>query len=206
MSMSELIDKAGRSAPRRVSGTMDGNKPDGACCPVRNVLRWVSVTVLLRHRGNVRSGVANPAPLREQCRARLWSAFDAEPCRDAKKALQPRDVKKREAFTVRDLSHEALKRAAYFVHQAHWLLSRFPDGAYQDIGGLCKLVSRAEIAANDYSLTPGRYVGVAVVLDEEDDEAFVTRMMEIHGELNELNDKAAQLAERIGRNFEELLA
>lgn len=141
----------------------------------------------------------------KQCRARLWTAFDAEPCRNAKKALQPRDIKKREALTVRDLSHDALKRAAYFIHQAHWLLNRFPDAAYQDICGLCKLVSHAEIAANDYSLTPGRYVGVTVSLDEEDDEAFVTRMKEIHSELNELNDKAAQLAERINRNFEELL-
>ena len=141
----------------------------------------------------------------KQCRARLWSTFDVESCRDAKKALQARDVKKREALTVRDLSHEALKRAAYFIHQAHWLLSRFPDGVYVDIGGLCKRVTRAEIADNDYSLTPGRYVGVALSLDEEDDEFFVTRMMEIHSELKELNDKAAQLAERIGRSFEELL-
>ncbi|MDI1231318.1 MAG: N-6 DNA methylase [Methylobacter sp.] len=141
----------------------------------------------------------------KQCRARLWSAFDAESCRDAKKTLQPRDVKKREALTVRDLSHEALKRTAYFIHQAHWLLSRFPDGVYVDIGGLCKQVTRADIADNDYSLTPGRYVGVALVLDEEDDEAFVTRMMEIHSELKELNVKAVQLTERIGRSFEELL-
>lgn len=142
----------------------------------------------------------------KSCRARLWSAFDAEACRDAKKALQPRDVKKHEAATVRDLSHEALKRASYFIQQSHWLLSRFPDGVYQDIGGLCKRVSRADIAANDYSLTPGRYVGVAVgSQDDEDDAAFFTRMKEIHSELAELNDKAVLLAERISSNFEELL-
>jgi type I restriction enzyme M protein len=140
----------------------------------------------------------------KQCRARLWSAFDAEPCRDAKKALQPRDVKKREALTVRDLSHEALKRAAYFIHQAHWLLSRFPNGVYVDIGGLCKEVKRADIADNDYSLTPGRYVGVALVLEEEDNEAFVTRMIEIHSELKELNDKAGELSEKIQSSFLEL--
>ena len=140
------------------------------------------------------------------CRARLWSAFDAEACRDAKKALQPRDVKKHEAATVRDLSNEVLKRAAYFIQQGHWLLSRFPDGEYQDIGGLCKRVSRTNIADNDYSLTPGRYVGVAVGgQDDEDDEAFLSRMQEIHSELAELNDKAVLLAARIGSNFVELL-
>ncbi|MFM2407780.1 MAG: hypothetical protein RL358_522 [Pseudomonadota bacterium] len=142
----------------------------------------------------------------KSCRARLWTAFDAEACRDTKKALQPRDVKKHEAATVRDLSYEVLKRAAYFIQQGHWLLNRFPDGEYQDIGGLCKRVSRADIEANDYSLTPGRYVGVAVGGDnEEDDEAFMTRMQEIHSELAELNDKAVLLAERINSNFEELL-
>ncbi|MES2501792.1 MAG: N-6 DNA methylase [Pseudomonadota bacterium] len=142
----------------------------------------------------------------KQCRARLWSAFDAETCRDAKKALQARDVKKREALTVRDLSHEVLKRTSYFIQQSHWLLSRFPDAVYLDISGLCKQVLRADIAANDYSLTPGRYVGVSLSgQDDDGDEAFVTRMQEIQSELNELNFKSMQLAERINSNFEELL-
>lgn len=142
----------------------------------------------------------------KQCRARLWSAFDAETCRDARKALQARDVKKREALTTRDLSHEVLRRTNYFIQQGHWILSRFPDGVYTDILGLCKLVSRTEIAANDYSLTPGRYVGVTVSgQNDDDDEAFVTRMKEIHSELTELNDQSEQLAERINSNLEELL-
>lgn len=142
----------------------------------------------------------------KQCRARLWSAFDAETCRDSKKALQARDVKKRETLTVRDLNHEVLKRASYFIQQGHWLLSRFPDGIYLDISGLCKKVARADIAANDYSLTPGRYVGIGVSgQDHEHDEAFVTRMKEIQSELNELNDNAVALVERININFGELL-
>lgn len=142
----------------------------------------------------------------KQCRARLWSVFDAETCRDAKKALQTRDVKKREALTVRDLSHEVLKRASYFIQQSHWLLSRFPDAVYLDIGGLCKRVSRSDIIVNDCSLTPGRYVGVgASGQDDEEGEAFVTRMKEIQSELTDLNEKAMQLAALISGNFEELL-
>ncbi len=35
-------------------------EPDGACCPVRNVLSWVTY---LKHNKNVRDGVANPVPL-----------------------------------------------------------------------------------------------------------------------------------------------
>jgi type I restriction enzyme M protein len=138
-------------------------------------------------------------------RARQWSAFDGDAVREAKKALMPRDVKKREKPTVRDLGVEAFKRAIYFIAQGHWLLSRFPSGLYEDVLGLCKVVSRGEIQANDYSLTPGRYVGAAVgAQDDDEGEAFVGRMREIHSELAELNDKAAVLAAGIQVRIAEL--
>jgi len=140
----------------------------------------------------------------KQLRARQWAAFDSDAAREAKKALLPRDLKKREPLSVRDLGVEALKRAVYFIHQAHWLLSRFPSGTYDDYPGLCKQVSRAEIAANDWSLTPGRYVGVGTNIDDDDDEdAFMGRMTEIHQELIELNEKAVDLAEKIQVAFSE---
>ena len=138
-------------------------------------------------------------------RARQWAAFDSDLTRDAKKALLPRDPKKREKPTVRDLGVEAFKRASYFVTQGHWLLHRFPDGLYSDVPGLCKAVTCEEIADNDYSLTPGRYVGASVGGAEDDDgEAFLTRMREIHGELADLNVKATELASAIQIRFEEL--
>jgi type I restriction enzyme M protein len=141
----------------------------------------------------------------KQLRARQWAAFDGDTVREAKKALLPRDVKKREKLTVRDSVLEAFKRASYFIAQSHWLFSRFPDGDYADVPGLCKAVSRADIAANDYSLTAGRYVGVAVGLQEDDDgEAFAGRMKEIHSELAELNEKAVGLAATIQATFEEM--
>jgi len=64
-------------------------------------------------------------------------------------------------------------------------------------------VSRAEIEAGDWSLTPGRYVGVAP--EEEDDNFdFEEALREIHVELEDLNAEAARLAATIKRNFEEL--
>ena len=39
----------------------------------------------------------------------------------------------------------------------------------------------------------------------EDEYDFVEKLREIHDELVELNDKAAELAGRIASNFEELL-
>jgi len=139
-------------------------------------------------------------------RARQWPAFDAEAARDAKKALLPRDPKKREASTVRDRSVQAFKRATYFVQQGHWLHSRFPAGEYADIPGLCKAVTRQDIADNDGSLTPGRYVGVAVgVQDDDAGEAFVARMREVHAELTDLDRQANELAEKIRKAFVELV-
>ncbi len=98
----------------------------------------------------------------------------------------------------------SLKRFRYFEGQAHWLLSRFPDGVLCDVQGLVKLVDHAELAANDFSLTPGRYVGVAPEV-EDDEFDFEDALREIHLELDGLNVEAAELAEVIAKNFEELL-
>lgn len=139
-------------------------------------------------------------------RARQWPTFAGDVVRDAKKALLPRDVKKREKPTIRDLGVEVFKRSSYFIAQGHWLVSRFPKGLYADVPGLCKVVTRKDVEDNDYSLTPGRYVGAAFASTEDDDgEAFAARMKEIHADLAELDDKAAELAGSIGQNFEALL-
>ncbi len=135
-------------------------------------------------------------------RARQWAAFDGDATRNAKKALLPRDAKKREKPTVRDLGVEAFKRTSYFVAQGHWLLHRFSDGLYVDVPGLCKAVTRKEIADNDYSLTAGRYVGVAPVsLGDDDAEAFVSRMREIHSELSDLTEQAITLSAKVQLMF-----
>ncbi|OIQ26824.1 MAG: DNA methyltransferase [Alphaproteobacteria bacterium MedPE-SWcel] len=97
-----------------------------------------------------------------------------------------------------------LKRFRYFEGQADWLLSRFPEGRLRDVERLVKLVDQAELAENDYSLTPGRYVGVAPEEDDEDFD-FEEAIKEIHDELETLNAEAAELAETIAKNFAELI-
>jgi type I restriction enzyme M protein len=67
--------------------------------------------------------------------------------------------------------------------------------AYKDIEGLCKVASLQEVIEQDYSLTPGRYVGVTVDIDMEYD--YKGRMQEIHNELAALNTEAAQLMTQI---------
>ena len=107
------------------------------------------------------------------------------------------------ADDARKQAVEQLKQVRYFWRQAYWLTERFPDAELCDVEGLVKLVDRAEIEANDWSLTPGRYVGVAPE-EEDEDFNFEETMREIHVELDDLNTEAASLAATIKKNFEEL--
>jgi type I restriction enzyme M protein len=84
-----------------------------------------------------------------------------------------------------------------------WFYTHFPDGKYRDIEGLCKIVNLDEVAANDYSLTPGRYVGVT--LTQDDDFDYKARLAQIQNELNGLNKEAIALSKTIENNLKELI-
>ena len=98
---------------------------------------------------------------------------------------------------------EALRSPRYFVKQADWLQERFPQAELRDVPGLVRRVTRAEIAAHDCSLTPGRYVGVAPEEVDEDFD-FEEALRAIHIDLKGLNEESVELAARISRNLEEL--
>ncbi|MDD3744663.1 MAG: N-6 DNA methylase, partial [Lentimicrobiaceae bacterium] len=95
-----------------------------------------------------------------------------------------------------------LHETEYFYKQAHWLTSRFPEGVYTDVEGLCKVVTQKEIEAKDWSLSPGRYVGVDTATDDDFD--YEERLNEIHIELDGLNEEAIDLAKTISENYKEL--
>jgi type I restriction enzyme M protein len=105
---------------------------------------------------------------------------------------------------VRKSAIEQLRRGVYFHRQASWLLERFPDAKLELVPGLVKLVSLAEIEAADWSLTPGRYVGVAPAEVDEDFD-FEQTMRDIHVELADLNAEAIELAAKIQANYEEMV-
>jgi len=71
----------------------------------------------------------------------------------------------------------------------------FPENTYTDVEGLCKIVDLEEVRENDYSLTPGRYVGYSIQIDEDFD--YKGRIKEIHSELAELNKEANDLMNQI---------
>jgi type I restriction enzyme M protein len=98
---------------------------------------------------------------------------------------------------------EQLKHAAYFHRHIAWLQDRFPDAEICPVPGLVKVVTRKEIERADWSLTPGRYVGVAPAEVDEDFD-FEQAITEIHAELAALNKEAAAVAKTIQQNFEEI--
>jgi type I restriction enzyme M protein len=128
-----------------------------------------------------------------ECDAKGSSAWSSRDITRARKTVDE----------ARALAVEQLKKVRYFWRQAHWLTDRFPEAELRDVEGLVKLVDRAEIEANDWSLTPGRYVGVAPE-EEDEDFDFEEALREIHVELEDLNAEAVQLAAKIKKNFEGL--
>lgn len=158
------------------------------------------------------------APLRESCRdvskdldlvyklvARLVDYCEKELNAKASDRYNAREINKlRKALDdARKEAVEQLRLVRYFYKQAEWLQERFPEAILRNVEGLVKLVTIDEIKKNDWSLTPGRYVGVAPE-EEEDGFDFEEALREIHGELKGLNEEAAELAARIEKNFEEL--
>jgi type I restriction enzyme M protein len=84
------------------------------------------------------------------------------------------------------------------------LSEMFPEGAYRDVAGLCKVAMLAEIEAQGWSLNPGRYVGVAQRKEAEDFD-FAERLEELNEELEILNVEARELEERIAENVAQIL-
>lgn len=87
-----------------------------------------------------------------------------------------------------EVTAEEMKEFKQRVSDLRTLQEWCPDGGYQDIEGLCKVVDREEIVEQDYSLTPGRYVGVKIEIDMDFD--YKGRMKEIQEELTALNEES----------------
>jgi type I restriction enzyme M protein len=89
----------------------------------------------------------------------------------------------------------------YFEAQIQWLNERFPNSVYEDVTGLCKAATLAEIEEQDWSMNPGRYVGVVIEEDGLTEEEFLTEMKGRHTALNLLNNKASNLEKLINENI-----
>lgn len=108
------------------------------------------------------------------------------------------DLKKRLAVSNSKIE-EAKVELDYMVSMRQWLIDNFPDGKYRDVIGLCKAATIEEIREQDYSLNPGRYVGVS--FDIEDKNDFKEAMKTLSEELIELNGRSQKLMKSIIHNL-----
>jgi type I restriction enzyme M protein len=96
--------------------------------------------------------------------------------------------------------HRDVKNAETFYQHIRWLQDRFPRAEYEDVTGLCKLASPADLSEQEYSLNPGRYVGVVIEEDGKTEEEFIEEMLHINRGLASLSKQAHQLERTISDN------
>ena len=114
---------------------------------------------------------------------------------------------------------EDIMPKSYWQSNIDWLTERFPEGKYRDVVGLCKAATTGKIyddkgnvvgyeddsiGDQDFSLNPGRYVGVAIEDDGLTQEEFKERMMAYYTTLSKLNEEAHGLEDKIATNLQEL--
>lgn len=104
--------------------------------------------------------------------------------------------------TVQDQVQSLEKTLADRIADMTWLNERFPEGVYADVAGLCKLASQEDLKDQDYSLTPGRYVGVEEI--QYDDDNLKEYVIKALDELQELEMQAAKLHHKINTSLKEL--
>jgi len=75
----------------------------------------------------------------------------------------------------------------------------FQQGTLENEKGFCAVVSTEDIKAQDYILTPGRYVGIAET--EDDGEPFEEKVQRITGELSKLFNRSHELENEIRKQL-----
>jgi type I restriction enzyme M protein len=98
----------------------------------------------------------------------------------------------------------AVKDSEVCFRHIHWLQERWPEARYEDVTGLCKLATVDEIAEQDFSLNPGRYVGVVIEEDGKTEEEFVEEILGLNEEFERLVNQADQTKSVLFNNFKNL--
>jgi type I restriction enzyme M protein len=123
---------------------------------------------------------------------------------EAARAEGKRTTTDRETKKLKDaleLLHKEVKAAESYYKHIHWLQERFPNAEYEDVAGLCKLATPEEVKEQDYSLNPGRYVGVVIEEDGKTEEEFSSELIELNDLFNQLNKEAEQLIKVVSGNL-----
>lgn len=101
--------------------------------------------------------------------------------------------------------HTEVKNAESYYRHVRWLQERFPAARYEDVTGLCKLATPEEVKEQDYSLNPGRYVGVVIEEDGKTEEEFIAEISEMQEQLSLLNAEAVRLEKVVKHNINAII-
>ncbi len=107
--------------------------------------------------------------------------------------------------TLRELTDESVQDwreknlPSYDVQTIAATFDAYRQGTLQDKSGFCAVKSLEDIAAQDFILTPGRYVGIAE--QQVDDEAFEEKMERLTSELSDLFAESDHLTEEIKKQL-----
>jgi len=123
---------------------------------------------------------------------------------DGKRATTDRQT--RQLKTALEQLHKEVKSAELYFNYIHWLQERFPKAKYENVTGLCKLATPEEVKEQDYSLNPGRYVGVVIEEDGKTEEEFIAELVCLQEEFNNLNAKSSLIVSAINHNIERLVS
>lgn len=104
-----------------------------------------------------------------------------------------------------ELLHTEVKSAESYYQHIHWLQERFPKAEYEDVTGLCKLANPTDVQEQDYSLNPGRYVGVVIEEDGKTEEEFTTETLQMSDEIEALSNHARSIEKIIRANIKEIV-
>ena len=105
--------------------------------------------------------------------------------------------------TLKELTNNDIAKITHTYHI--WRgeeLNTDTEQEYADVAGYCKSATLADIKANDYVLTPGRYVGAADIAD--DGIPFETKMSELSQTLYRQMNQSDELDKAIRKNLEAL--
>lgn len=111
--------------------------------------------------------------------------------------IDARKLGKMVSRRLRVFEEEDLKKIADAYHT--W---RNIDGKHEDVAGFCKTATLEEVKANNYVLSPGRYVGTEA--EEDDGISFEEKMKKLTEELMEQFEEGERLEKEIKHNLKSI--
>ena len=122
----------------------------------------------------------------------LWFLNRNKQQKDKVLFIDARNMGEMVSRRLRELTEDDIKKIAD-------TFKKYTDGTLEDEKGFCAVKSLADIAEQDYILTPGRYVGIAE--QEDDGEPFPEKMERLTSELSGLFEESHRLEEEIRKQL-----